>query len=49
MRRTGVNSAHAVAEFGGIRFMLACGFELKASRPAALQLDLTARTIRRRG
>ncbi|MFE9960364.1 GNAT family N-acetyltransferase [Micromonospora sp. NPDC005299] len=39
MDAAGVQSAHAIAESGGARFLLACGFELKASRPAALRFD----------
>lgn len=37
--RAGVNAIHAVAQFGGIRLLLACGFTLQASRPAALWLE----------
>ncbi|MFR9775805.1 GNAT family N-acetyltransferase [Micromonospora sp. MS34] len=39
MDRAGIRSAHAVAEFGGIDFLLACGFAVQASRPAALRLN----------
>ncbi|MET8906459.1 GNAT family N-acetyltransferase [Micromonospora sp. NPDC004551] len=39
MDRVGVRSAHAIAESGGASFLLACGFELEASRPAALRFD----------
>ncbi|TYB37953.1 GNAT family N-acetyltransferase [Micromonospora sp. AP08] len=39
MDEAGVRSAHAIAESGGASFLLACGFELEASRPAALRFD----------
>lgn len=39
MDRLGVTSAHAIAEFGGIGLLIACGYRLQASRPAALRLD----------
>ncbi|NES17255.1 MULTISPECIES: GNAT family N-acetyltransferase [Micromonospora] len=39
MDRAGIHEVHAVAEFGGIQFLLACGFALQASRPAALRLE----------
>ncbi|SCL17832.1 Acetyltransferase (GNAT) family protein [Micromonospora rhizosphaerae] len=42
MDRAGVTTAHAVAEFGGIGFLIACGYRLQASRPAALRLDRRA-------
>ncbi|MGC4855489.1 helix-turn-helix domain-containing protein [Micromonospora sp. DT4] len=35
-----IRVAHAVFEFGGVEFLLACGFELRASRPSALMLDV---------
>lgn len=38
MDRSGIRSAHAIAEFGDVHFLLACGFRLEASRPAALRL-----------
>ncbi|WP_433460140.1 GNAT family N-acetyltransferase [Micromonospora sp. CA-248212] len=40
MARAGLRAAHAVAEFGNVDFLLACGFELRASRPSALMLDV---------
>lgn len=41
MTRAGIRAAHAVAElFGDVEFLLACGFELQASRPAALMLKV---------
>ncbi|MEU5527673.1 GNAT family N-acetyltransferase [Micromonospora chersina] len=42
MDAAGVRSAHAIAESGGASFLLACGFELEASRPAALRLNRPA-------
>ncbi|WP_433316008.1 GNAT family N-acetyltransferase [Micromonospora chersina] len=42
MDAAGVRSAHAIAESGGASFLLSCGFELEASRPAALRLDRPA-------
>ncbi|MGK5445552.1 GNAT family N-acetyltransferase [Micromonospora sp. URMC 105] len=39
MDRVGVTTVHAIADFGGIPFLLACGYRLEASRPAALRLD----------
>ncbi|MFY1618989.1 GNAT family N-acetyltransferase [Micromonospora sp. WMMD736] len=38
--RAHIRSVHAVAEFGAVEFLLACGFELRASRPSALLLDV---------
>lgn len=43
MDRAGIHGVHAVAEFGGIQFLLACGFALQANRPAALRLHRPAR------
>ncbi|WP_425255618.1 GNAT family N-acetyltransferase [Micromonospora chaiyaphumensis] len=43
MDRAGVRSAHAIAESGGASFLLACGFELEASRPAALRFERPVR------
>ncbi|KAB1948365.1 helix-turn-helix domain-containing protein [Micromonospora sp. ALFpr18c] len=40
MAVAGIRTAHAVAEAGNILFLLACGFELQASRPSALTLDV---------
>ncbi|MGC5017038.1 GNAT family N-acetyltransferase [Micromonospora sp. DT47] len=40
MDRAGVATAHAIAEFGGIGFLQACGYRPEASRPEALRLDL---------
>ncbi|MFG3553597.1 GNAT family N-acetyltransferase [Micromonospora sp. NPDC047557] len=40
MTRAGIRAAHAVAEFGNVEFLLACGFELQASRPSALMLEV---------
>ncbi|MEU9739618.1 GNAT family N-acetyltransferase [Micromonospora chersina] len=42
MDAAGVRSAHAIAESGGASFLLACGFELEASRLAALRLNRPA-------
>ncbi|WP_405114291.1 helix-turn-helix domain-containing protein [Micromonospora sp. NBC_01405] len=39
MDRTGLRVAHAVADFGGVDLLLACGYRLEASRPYALRLD----------
>jgi GNAT superfamily N-acetyltransferase len=39
MDRVGVTTVHAVAEFGGIGFLVACGFEVEWSRPAALRWE----------
>ncbi|MER7443642.1 GNAT family N-acetyltransferase [Micromonospora avicenniae] len=39
MRDQGIVSAHAVADGPGIDLLLACGFRLEASRPAALRLN----------
>ncbi len=38
--RAHIRTVHAVAEFGAVEFLLACGFELRASRPSALMLDV---------
>ncbi|MGC1213951.1 MAG: GNAT family N-acetyltransferase [Micromonospora sp.] len=43
MDRLGVTTAHAIAEFGGIGLLIACGYRIQASRPAALRLDRRAR------
>ncbi|MER7416596.1 helix-turn-helix transcriptional regulator [Micromonospora peucetia] len=37
--RAGIRTVHAVAGIGGSDFLLACGYQLEASRPAALRLD----------
>ncbi|WP_157740053.1 hypothetical protein [Micromonospora narathiwatensis] len=37
----GIRMVQALAQEPGISFLLTCGFELEASRPAALRLDLT--------
>ncbi|MEV1328209.1 GNAT family N-acetyltransferase [Micromonospora costi] len=39
MARAGIRTARATAEFGGVSFLMACGFALEASRPTALRLD----------
>ncbi|MGY0006557.1 GNAT family N-acetyltransferase [Micromonospora sp. I033] len=39
MARAGVRSAHAIAESAGASFLVACGFEVEASRPAALRFE----------
>ncbi|WP_446212425.1 GNAT family N-acetyltransferase [Micromonospora sp. IBSANI012] len=39
MDRVGVTTVHAIAECGGIAFLLACGYRLQAGRPEALRLD----------
>ncbi|MEV4655026.1 GNAT family N-acetyltransferase [Micromonospora sp. NPDC049301] len=36
----GIRTAHAIAEYGNVEFLLACGFELQASRPSALALHV---------
>ncbi|WP_243706120.1 GNAT family N-acetyltransferase [Micromonospora sp. KC721] len=38
MDRTGTDTAYAIGETGGIRFLLSCGFRLEAAQPAALRL-----------
>ncbi|SCE83001.1 hypothetical protein GA0070607_2080 [Micromonospora coriariae] len=40
MALAGIRTAHAIAEFGNVEFLLACGFELQASRPSALTLEV---------
>ncbi|MGI5525146.1 GNAT family N-acetyltransferase [Micromonospora sp. CA-259024] len=40
MAAAGIRTTHAVAEFGKVEFLLACGFELQASRPSALTLEV---------
>ncbi|MEH0843654.1 GNAT family N-acetyltransferase [Micromonospora sp. CPCC 205711] len=42
MDRAGIGAVQAIAEFGGIGFLLACGYRLEASRPASLRLDRPA-------
>ncbi|MFI6260686.1 helix-turn-helix domain-containing protein [Micromonospora zamorensis] len=39
MRAAGIDGAAALAEGFGIELLLACGFEIEASRPAALRLN----------
>ncbi|MEU8259265.1 GNAT family N-acetyltransferase [Micromonospora sp. NPDC048999] len=48
VRGTGIAVVRALTQEPGIHFLLACGFELEASRPAALRLDLAASASRRR-
>ncbi|MGK5737959.1 GNAT family N-acetyltransferase [Micromonospora sp. URMC 103] len=43
MERAGIRTARAVAEFGEVRFLVACGFRPEASRPTALRLDRRVR------
>ncbi|MFC4020916.1 helix-turn-helix domain-containing protein [Micromonospora sp. GCM10011542] len=38
--RSRIRTVRAVAEWGGVHFLLACGFELQAGRPSALALRL---------
>ncbi|CCH15594.1 helix-turn-helix domain-containing protein [Micromonospora lupini] len=40
MAAAGLRAAHAIAEAGDVQFLLACGFELQASRPSALMLEV---------
>ncbi|MEU4681023.1 GNAT family N-acetyltransferase [Micromonospora sp. NPDC023737] len=40
MQRARITTARAVGEFGAVRFLMACGFELEASRPSALRLTV---------
>ncbi|MBM0235113.1 helix-turn-helix domain-containing protein [Micromonospora sp. STR1_7] len=40
MAIAGIRTAHAIAEFGNVEFLLACGFELEASKPSALTLNV---------
>ncbi|MGW3603251.1 GNAT family N-acetyltransferase [Micromonospora sp. NPDC005161] len=40
MATAGIRTAHAIAEFGNVEFLLACGFELQANRPSALTLEV---------
>ncbi|MEH1057347.1 GNAT family N-acetyltransferase [Micromonospora sp. CPCC 206171] len=39
MASVGITTVHAIAESGGIAFLLACGYRLQAGRPEALRLD----------
>ncbi|MFG3703433.1 GNAT family N-acetyltransferase [Micromonospora sp. NPDC047670] len=39
MDRAGIRSARAVARCGGVDLLLACGYQLEASRPWSLRLD----------
>lgn len=39
MARVGVDTVHAVAEFGGTGFLVACGFQVSWSRPTALRWE----------
>lgn len=39
MDRAGIRSAQAVARCGGVDLLLACGYQLEASRPWSLRLD----------
>lgn len=41
MERAGILAAHAVAEFGGVDLLLACGYRLAMERPWKLCLDRT--------
>lgn len=49
MDRLGVTTAHAIAEFGGVGLLIACGYRLQASRPAAFRLDRPVGPKRGRG
>ncbi|MFD6563333.1 helix-turn-helix domain-containing protein [Micromonospora profundi] len=40
MAVAGIRTTHAIAEAGGVEFLLACGFELQAGRPSALTLEV---------
>ncbi|MGS2615586.1 helix-turn-helix domain-containing protein [Micromonospora sp. LZ34] len=40
MGRAGIRTARTVAEWCGVDFLLACGYQLEASRPSALRFDL---------
>ncbi|MCI4063878.1 GNAT family N-acetyltransferase [Micromonospora sp. R77] len=42
MARIGVGTVHAVAEFGGAGFLVACGFQVAWSRPTALRWETAA-------
>jgi GNAT superfamily N-acetyltransferase len=39
MDRSGIRTAHAIAEGGGVDLLLACGYQFKTSRPWALRHD----------
>ncbi|MER7330566.1 MULTISPECIES: GNAT family N-acetyltransferase [unclassified Micromonospora] len=39
MDRAGIRTAHAIARFGGVDLLLACGYQLESDRPWALRLD----------
>ncbi|MEH0970403.1 GNAT family N-acetyltransferase [Micromonospora sp. CPCC 205546] len=39
MDRSGIRTAHAIAEGGGVDLLLACGYHFKTSRPWALRHD----------
>ncbi|MEU7931380.1 GNAT family N-acetyltransferase [Micromonospora echinofusca] len=39
MDRSGIRTAHAIAEDAGVELLLACGYQFKTSRPWALRLD----------
>lgn len=43
MARAGIRTARAVAELGGVDFLLRCGYQLETSRPSALRFDLPRR------
>ncbi|WP_229705783.1 GNAT family N-acetyltransferase [Micromonospora sonchi] len=38
-RRAGLPAVRATAEFGGIQFLLACGYRIEWNRPQALRLE----------
>ncbi|MEU4474392.1 helix-turn-helix transcriptional regulator [Micromonospora sp. NPDC023888] len=42
MAAAGIRTTHAIASSGNVEFLLACGFELQASRPSALTLEVPA-------
>ncbi|MFC0004991.1 GNAT family N-acetyltransferase [Micromonospora siamensis] len=42
LQRVGIVRAHAIAEFEGIGFLIACGYRVETGRPVAFSLDLEA-------
>lgn len=47
MDRSGIRTAHAIAEDGGVDLLLACGYQFKTSRPWALRYDRRPTTANR--
>ncbi|MEU4778746.1 GNAT family N-acetyltransferase [Micromonospora sp. NPDC023633] len=39
LERAGIRTVRAVASFGGASFLVACGYQVEASRPTALRFD----------